>query len=146
MFNRVFMLVILIIVLILSKSIKQKMAVGGGNAQIGNKKIDISIVEDSSKQARGLMNITKLSKDSGMLFVFSVEQVKSFWMKNTLIPLSIAFINSQYKIVKISDLKPHSEIPVSSDVPIKYALEMNKGWFKGNGIKVGDTFSFDTSV
>jgi hypothetical protein len=75
-----------------------------------------------------------------MLFVYPDERVLSFWMKNTLIPLSIAFIASDGRIVDLQDMKPLDDDPphyVSAE-PARYALEVNKGYFEKHGIKVGD--------
>ena len=74
-----------------------------------------------------------LSPDTGMLFVYENEQPRSFWMKNTRIPLSIAYINSREEIVRITDMIPLSDRPVPSGEPALYALEMRKGWFEEHG-------------
>ncbi len=83
---------------------------------------------------------TALAENRGMLFVFAKEQRLSFWMKNTLIPLSIAYIDAQGRIVDIQDMKPLDDDPpdyVSAE-PAKYALEVNRGFFEERGVKVGD--------
>ncbi len=83
-----------------------------------------------------------LGKDQGMLFIFEKEDYHGFWMKDTQIPLSIAFIDKEGRIVRITDMKPltlETHIPPQ---PILYALEMKKGWFSANGIKVGDVIRF----
>ena len=83
-----------------------------------------------------------LGKDEGMLFIFEAEDYHSFWMKNTFIPLSIAFIDRDGRIVWMTDMKPltlDSHVPPK---PILFVLEMNKGWFSKNGIKAGDGVRF----
>ena len=79
-----------------------------------------------------------LGKDSGMLFVFNEDGEKSFHMKNTTIPLDIAFINEEGIIESIKQLEPLNTKRISSDFNILYALEVNQGWFEENGVKVGD--------
>ena len=81
---------------------------------------------------------THLEKDHGMYFIAEYQRVQTFWMKNTGIRLSIAFINSDGIIVSIKDLEPFDTRGVSSDFPAKDAIEMQRGWFRENGIRVGD--------
>jgi len=108
----------------------------------GGEKVEVrvEIADDLPEQERGLMDRTALGKDRGMLFVYSDEEVRSFWMKNTLIPLSIAYIASDGRIVDLQDMKPLDDDPphyVSAE-PAQYALEVNQGFFDEHGIKVGD--------
>jgi len=77
-----------------------------------------------------------------MLFSYPHDRILTFWMKNTTIPLSIAFIDKNKKIVQIEDLVPLSEESIKSNVKVKWALEVNKGWFSKNSIKVGDKVNF----
>ena len=103
-------------------------------------KVRAEIADSPAEQQRGLMDRTALGKNRGMLFVFDGEQTLSFWMKNTLIPLSIAYMDSKDRIVDIQDMKPLDDEPphyVSAE-PAKYALEVNKGFFYERGVKVGD--------
>jgi len=86
----------------------------------------------------GLMNRFSLQPDHGMLFVFEEPQPLAFWMKNTYIPLSIAFIDAGGRIVNIEDMAPQTEETHPSRVPALYALEMRKGWFAQHGIAEGD--------
>jgi len=80
--------------------------------------------------------------DEGMLFVFPQEDYYPFWMKNTYIPLSIAFINREGRIIQIDEMEPLSTTPHTPLGRILYALETNKGWFKERGVKVGDRVRF----
>lgn len=81
---------------------------------------------------------TRLPEDQGMLFVYKREEMISFWMKNTTIPLSIAFIDKKGVIKEIKDMEPGSRASVRPKKPAQYALEVNRGWFTRNGVKVGD--------
>lgn len=86
----------------------------------------------------GLMNRFSLKPDHGMLFVFEEPQPLAFWMKNTYVALSIAFIDASGRIVNIEDMAPQTEVPHRSAGPSLYALEMKKGWFAERGIVRGD--------
>jgi uncharacterized membrane protein (UPF0127 family) len=102
--------------------------------------VRVEIADDTSEQMRGLMHRTALTENRGMLFVFPDEEIRSFWMKNTLIPLSIAYIDSEGRIVDIQDMKPLDDDPphyVSAE-PARYALEVNRGFFEERGVKVED--------
>ena len=103
-------------------------------------KVKVEIADTPAEQEKGLMNRKTLGEDRGMLFVFPDEQVRSFWMKNTLIPLSIAYIDSEGRIIDLQEMKALDDQPphyVSAE-PAQYALEANKGFFKKHGVKVGD--------
>ena len=102
--------------------------------------VRVELADDFVEQARGLMHRTALAEDRGMLFVYDEEQERSFYMKYTLIPLSIAFMDSEGRIVDIQDMKPLDDDPphyVSAE-PARYALEVNKGFFEDRNIEVGD--------
>lgn len=86
----------------------------------------------------GFMNRKHIPAGTGMLFVFEEEQQLSFWMKNTPHPLSIAYIDKNGKIRDIFDMEPYSLSPILSTRSVMYALEVPKGWYADNGIKVGD--------
>jgi uncharacterized protein len=102
--------------------------------------VRVEIADDALERARGLMYRTALAEDRGMLFVYPGEEHRSFYMKNTLIPLSIAFMDSEGRIVDIQDMKPlDDDLPhyVSAE-PAQYALEVNRGFFEERGVEVGD--------
>ena len=84
------------------------------------------------------MHEKELPKNEGMLFVYPNERILKFWMKDTTIPLSIAFIGESGKILDIQDMSPLSETTIKSKSPAKFALEVNRGWFKDNIVKEGD--------
>lgn len=83
------------------------------------------------------MHRKKLSDNHGMLFKFPYSNYQSFWMKNTYIPLDIAFLDDNGKILQIENMTPLNTRAISSYTPCKYALEVNKGWFKSNNISIG---------
>jgi uncharacterized membrane protein (UPF0127 family) len=102
--------------------------------------VQVEVADNLVEQAKGLMYRTALGEDRGMLFVYPDERELSFWMKNTFIPLSIAYIDSERRIVDILDMKPLDDRPphyVSSE-PVQYALEVNRVFFEKRGVKVGD--------
>lgn len=86
----------------------------------------------------GLMYRDTLEDNEGMLFVFPKEEILSFWMKNTRIPLSIAFIKANGQIVQIESMEPYSLDTHVSKERVKYALEMKEGWFRTHNVKEGD--------
>ena len=109
--------------------------------------VRVEIADNLYEQARGLMDRTALQEDRGMLFVYPSERPLSFWMRNTLIPLSIAYIDAQGRITDILDMKPlddKSPHYVSSE-PVQYALEVNRGFFDERGVKVGDRVEVPSS-
>jgi uncharacterized membrane protein (UPF0127 family) len=103
--------------------------------------VRVEIANSPDEQARGLMGRTALAEGRGMLFVFPDEEVRSFWMRNTLIPLSIAFMDSEGQIVDLQDMKPLDDNPphyVPAE-PTRYALEVNRGFFEERGVEEGDS-------
>lgn len=106
---------------------------------VNGKTITAEIADDDSERATGLMFREKLASNSGMLFVMPRPDFATFWMRNTLIPLSIAYINASGMILEIHSMKPRDETPIKSAFPgIAYALEMEEGWFDKNSILPGD--------
>lgn len=106
------------------------------------KEIRVEVARTPEERAQGLMGRTRLGREEGMLFIFEDEGYHSFWMKDTLIPLSIAFIDREGRIVHITDMKPLTLTSHTPPKPILYALEMNQSWFSKNGIHVGDVVRF----
>ena len=108
----------------------------------GGKKIEVrvEIADNFFEQARGLMYREELGEDRGMLFIYTEERELSYWMKNTRIPLSIAYIDSEGGIVDILDMKPLDDEPPHyvSSKPVQYALEVNQGFFERKGVQEGD--------
>ena len=99
----------------------------------------MEIANNYSKRKKGLMYRDNIEKDFGMLFVWDEEEIQCMWMKNTSIPLSVAFIKKEGEILDIFDLYPFSTLSVCSTDKVKYALEVNRGWFEEKAINRGDT-------
>jgi uncharacterized membrane protein (UPF0127 family) len=103
----------------------------------GMYRIRAEVVADYAARAQGLMHRKHLAQNAGMLFIFDEHGIHCMWMKNTLVPLSVAFIDDKGTIVNIADMEPHSEASHCAAQPVRYALEMNRGWFAARGIKPG---------
>lgn len=109
---------------------------------VGDAGLTVEIADTPEARKTGLMNRKSLDYGKGMLFVFDREQKLSFWMKDTSIPLSIAYISKSGVIREIHPLEPFSQSPVYSRHSVLYALEVNRGWFREQGVKVGDRIQF----
>jgi hypothetical protein len=109
--------------------------------QVDGHRIEVEIAANEANRHLGLMHRQSLSADRGMLFVFPEARKHCIWMKDTHIPLSIAFINDNNEIVSIADMQPHSLAFHCSPLPVRYALEMNKGWFLRKQISPGARIS-----
>lgn len=102
--------------------------------------LDIEIADDDYQRETGLMYRTTLEKNHGMLFIFENEQPRSFYMKNTNIPLDLIFLNADNKIVSIrKNAKPQSTQTIESEVPAQYVLEINAGLSEEWNLKAGDS-------
>ena len=99
--------------------------------------INAEVAQTPDQRAIGLMNRPTMGVSDGMLFAFEAGATQCFWMKNTLLPLSIAFIGDDGAIVNIIEMKPQSLESHCSTKPVRFALEMNQGWFAKRGIKAG---------
>jgi len=106
--------------------------------KIGNKQIEVQDAITMQQKSLGLMYHKQLQQNDGMLFRFDVEQKLCFWMKNTYVALTAAFIDEQGTIIHLTDMEPLDETNHCAAEPAKYVLEMNKGWFDVHNIKVGD--------
>lgn len=118
----------------------------GKSLQLGGYRLKVEIADTQEARARGLMFREHLDEGMGMLFIFEKPDILSFWMKNTLIPLSIAFFDENQTLLNIEDMHPvqkERNLPsFKSKAPAKYALEVPQGWFKKNKITPGMKFSF----
>ena len=103
----------------------------------GMHRIEAEVASNNAERATGLMSRPSMPIHRGMLFVFPEAGVQCFWMKNTLIPLSIAFLDDAGRIVQIADMQPQSLDNHCSVKPVRFALEMNAGWFKSRGLTTG---------
>lgn len=114
---------------------------------LGPETLQVEIADTPETRAKGLMDRQKLPPNTGMLFVFDTPQRLSFWMKDTLIPLSIAFFDENRKLIEMLDMEvlsdPKNSVPSYwSSKPALYALEVPKDWFRQKGINPGEEFSF----
>lgn len=103
----------------------------------GNHPIDAYIARTADQRALGLMHRATLAPDEGMLFVCDECAVQSFWMKDTPVPLSIAFLAEDGTIVHIEDMEPHSLASHACEHPVRHVLEVPRGWFEQRGIGPG---------
>ncbi|HLS86906.1 MAG TPA: DUF192 domain-containing protein [Burkholderiales bacterium] len=99
--------------------------------------IRAEVAADFPTRMQGLMHRESLGRNAGMLFVFDEASIHCMWMKNTLIPLSVAFIDESGRILNIADMEPHSEQSHCAAAPARYALEMAQGWFAERHIRAG---------
>lgn len=106
---------------------------------IRDQKLEVELATTPETRAVGLMNRFSLRTDHGMLFVFETPQPLAFYMRNTYVPLSIAFVDSRSRIVNIEDMRPLDESTHWSKGLAKYAIEMRQGWFAAKGIGPGDS-------
>ena len=107
--------------------------------QLGSHTVQAELADTTETMRDGLMDRTQMATDHGMLFVLGPpDDLYCFWMKNTLLPLSIAFIDAQGRIASIQDMEPLSLQPHCPPRPITTALEMNQGWFATAGVHIGD--------
>jgi len=119
-----------------------------GTLSIGKAKLSIEIAETDEQHAYGLMHRTSMRPDHGMLFVFTDEEPRNFWTKNTFIPLSIGYFAADKTLVDMQDMTPLKSLmdqnitTYPSAKPAKYALEVNQGWFKKHRIKLKDKFTY----
>ncbi|HTA76430.1 MAG TPA: DUF192 domain-containing protein [bacterium] len=105
---------------------------------VDQNKILVEVANTEPTRMAGLMFRKDLGSDVGMLFVFADSQQRAFWMKNTLIPLSIAYMNEKGVVENILEMPPQTEQSFMSAGPAQFALEMNAGWFSKHGVKPGD--------
>ena len=108
-----------------------------GQLQAGMFQIDAQVAATPKQREIGLMFRQEMAAHEGMLFVFEQPQQQCFWMKNTLLPLTAAFVDEDGTIVNLADMKPQSTQSHCSDQPVRFVLEMNQGWFAKRNIKKG---------
>lgn len=103
----------------------------------GFHRIEAEVAANDQNRQIGLMNRQAMPVQRGMLFVFNHENTHCMWMRNTLLPLSVAFVDAEGKIINIEDMQPQTETNHCARRPARYALEMNIGWFAQRGLKPG---------
>lgn len=118
--------------------------------ELGGKKVIVEVADKSDTRQLGLMHRKALPTDHGMLFVYPAPRILNFWMRNTAIPLSIAFIEElpegKGRIVNIDDMEPFDETGHAAHAPVRLALEMTQGWFAAHGVKAGDTIDLPSWI
>ena len=139
--KKVFVIILLIFLISCARNINKninEIIINNGNKLM---KINVEIADDNEKRIRGLMFREKLNENEGMLFIFGDESYQTFWMKNTLIPLDIIFIDKDFKIINIERAVPCKQEPCAlyrSAKPAEYILEVNGNFTIKNKVKAGD--------
>ena len=105
--------------------------------QAGMHQMDVQVAATPLQREIGLMNRTEMPHHEGMLFVFEQASQQCFWMKNTLLPLTAAFLADDGTIVNLADMKPQTTDSHCSEKPVRFVLEMKQGWFAQKGVKKG---------
>jgi uncharacterized membrane protein (UPF0127 family) len=104
---------------------------------VNGHKLTAEIAHTDAARRQGLMHRRILPEDRGMLFVFGEAALHGMWMKNTYVPLSVAFLDERGTVINIADMEPHTLETHAAAKPAKYALEVNRGWFRKRGIRPG---------
>lgn len=100
-------------------------------------RISAEVASDYSSRATGLMNRSVMPSHEGMIFVYPEPAIHCMWMKNTLIPLSVAFLNDEGRVINVEEMSPQTEDNHCAEAPARYALEMNSGWFRSKNVGPG---------
>jgi uncharacterized membrane protein (UPF0127 family) len=103
----------------------------------GMHRVEAEVAATFNSRMSGLMQRTIMAPQSGMLFVFPEVAKQCMWMRNTLLPLSVAFLDEKGRIINVEDMQPQSDDNHCSSKPARYALEMNLGWFKSRSLGAG---------
>lgn len=103
--------------------------------------LQVQVAQTPEQQQTGLMFRKTMGTNEGMLFIFDEPRQQCFWMKNTLLPLSVAFIDDSGTVANLDDMKPQTLDSHCSTKPVRFVLEMNVGWFDKRGIKAGSKFT-----
>lgn len=102
-------------------------------------RIEAQVARSEAERERGLMHRTRLPDNEGMLFVYDQPSQLCFWMKNTPLPLSVAFLADDGTVINIDEMEPETRDSHCAAQPVRYVLEMNRGWFADRGIRAGDS-------
>ncbi|MBI4232658.1 DUF192 domain-containing protein [Candidatus Peregrinibacteria bacterium] len=114
--------------------------------KIKDESINVELAITDTARRQGLKFRKQLNKDEGMLFIYRSSKAHKFWMQDTVVPLSLAYIKSDWTISSIHDLKPFDETEVPSIEPTQFVLEVAQGWFSQHDIKPGDKVSFSANI
>lgn len=101
-------------------------------------RLSAHVADSPSEREQGLMHVNTMGPNEGMVFAYPEPSARFFWMKNTPLPLDIAFVNAAQRIVKIAQMEPNSTILTPSGEPVMWVVEAHAGWFGHNGVAVGD--------
>jgi uncharacterized membrane protein (UPF0127 family) len=112
-----------------------------GSIEVGGHALTVEVAATAQSRQQGLMHRDHLAANRGMIFVYPDVAVRQFWMKDTRLPLSIAFVDSSGKVLRLADMPPLTTERTSSLYPVKYALEVNKGWFDQHGVSKGSVIA-----
>jgi uncharacterized membrane protein (UPF0127 family) len=114
---------------------------------MGGKKVTLEVAATHAKRAKGLMRRKALEEDHGMIFVYREPEIMKFYMRDTWIPLSIAFVKSDGTVLNIEEMRPNTESPSHmSRGMCRFAIEMTQGWFAEHGIKAGDKITLTPEI
>jgi uncharacterized protein len=116
------------------------------SVEISGVRLDVEVAATPAERARGRMDRDELGRDWGMLFVFQQEETQKFWMRNTRMPLSIAFVGADLVVRDVQDMEPMTDDVRVSAAPALYAIEANKGWFRRHGIAPGSAVKFSRGL
>ena len=139
--KKIFVMLLLILLVSCAKNINNnfsEIAIDNGKNLI---KIKVEIADDNEERMKGLMFRQRIDENEGMFFIFANEEYRTFWMKNTLIPLDIIFIDENFGIIDIKNAVPCKEEPCAlykSSKPARYVLEVNENFTMNNNVKIGD--------
>ncbi len=140
--NRVGIQILVVLVLVMSRVAHAEIpALPRIPLTIANHELHAEVAYTQPARARGLMFRPKMDENAGMLFVFPQNDYYGMWMRNTIIPLSVAFIDEKGVILNIANMEPHSLTVHYSAGLVKYALEVNRGWFAHRKIQAGESVS-----
>ena len=106
----------------------------------------LEVASNFEDRKKGLMFIPSISDEFGMFFIWEYKKKQCMWMKDTFIPLSVAYIADNGEIIEMYDMVPFSKKSVCSEKPVKYALEVNKDWFQKKGLKIGDVIDINRII
>ncbi len=115
-------------------------------AEIAGARLNVEVAVTVEERGRGLMDRDELGRDWGMLFAFRGEETLKFWMHDTKVPLSIAFLGSDFVVRDVQDMEPMKDDIHASSAPARYAIEANQGWFRRHGVAPGATVKFSSGL
>ena len=128
---------VLFAALVLASAIARAQSLPVLELSVGIHRIEAEVVNTMQSRMRGLMERKSMPMQRGMLFVFDIDARHCMWMKNTLLPLAVAFIDDRGRIINVEEMQPETEQNHCASRPARYALEMNAGWFRNRKLEPG---------